>query len=236
MYFTVSGNGKPIVFLHGWGCDGQIFAPVARRLTDFTCYLADFDGFGASVPVSKRGKTVQDYADDLKVFLRQNGIVSPLLVGHSFGCRVAAVYSASNAENVRGIVMVAPAGIRRFNLAREAKISRYKICKALKKIGFTCNLSHGSADYAACPPELKQTFVNVVNADLSAYFRAICAPTLIVCGDADIATPYKDCAHIHRLIKGSGLVKIAGDHFAFFRSPAAFAQTVRIFAKSVFWG
>lgn len=236
MYFTVSGKGKPIVFLHGWGCDGQIFSPIARRLTDYTCYLADFDGFGASVPVSKQGKTVQDYADDLKVFIEQNGIVSPLLVGHSFGCRVAAVYAASNAQSASGIVMVAPAGIRRFSLAREAKIARYKLVKTLNKIGFKCNVPRGSTDYAACPPELKQTFVNVVNADLSAYFKAICVPTLIVCGDADVATPYKDCARIHRLIKGSGLIKIAGDHFAFFRSPAAFAQTVRIFAKSVFWG
>ena len=233
MYFTCSGSGRPVVFLHGWGCDGQIFRSVASRLPDYTCYLPDFDGFGASMPVSKIGKTVDDYADDLAEFLAQNQIVSPVLIGHSFGCRVAAAYAARKKSDVAGLLFVAPAGIRRFSLAREVKIVRYKLCKFMRGIGFCRKLPSGSDDYNACPPHLKRTFLNVVNQDLSDRFKAIDAPTLIVCGDADTATPLKDCRRINKLVLGSELVKICGDHFALFRSPAAFAQIVRLFVQSV---
>lgn len=46
---SVSGQGKPLVLLHGWGFDSQIWQPLLKELeTDFCVYRIDLPGFGQS--------------------------------------------------------------------------------------------------------------------------------------------------------------------------------------------
>jgi len=43
------GNGKPLVFFHGWGFDHSIWLPLANELQEnFTVYLVDLPGYGQS--------------------------------------------------------------------------------------------------------------------------------------------------------------------------------------------
>ena len=91
---------------------------------------------------------------------------------------------------------------------------------------------YGSVDYNACENGLKNTFVKVVNQDLSAFAKKIACPTLIVNGNNDTQTPLKHAQNLQKLIKTSSLVEIDGDHFAFFHNPQAFAQTIKLFEES----
>ncbi|MDX1641428.1 MAG: alpha/beta hydrolase, partial [Balneolaceae bacterium] len=44
-----TGEGKPILILHGWGSDSKVMMPIAKQIGDIRrCYLADFPGFGES--------------------------------------------------------------------------------------------------------------------------------------------------------------------------------------------
>lgn len=228
-YYEQLGEGSStIIYLHGWGASGSIFREVARRLPEYSNYLIDFAGFGQSEQPSLDGWTVFDYANQLIGFMSEQGIASATLVGHSFGCRVAMVVAATRPELVERLLLVAPAGLRRFSLKRWLKVKAYKL---RKKLGLKNAEQSGSDDYRNCSDEMKRTFVKVVNQDLSRYAKRITSQTIIVNGRTDTATPLKHARRLNRLIKNSELVEINGDHFAFFYVPQAFADTVKIFVR-----
>ncbi|MCH5151371.1 MAG: alpha/beta hydrolase [Clostridiales bacterium] len=232
MYFEKHGNGQPVVFLHGWGCDGSIFLPVVNRLLNFANYLVDFNGFGKSNPPPESGWTVVDYAEQLVEFLQEQQLSNVTIVGHSFGCRVALVLAANHPELVNRMLLVAPAGLRRFSLSRWWKVTKYKLSKFFAKLrGIAVKAKYASEDYANCSPAMRNTFVKVINQDLSLYAKRVACPVLIVNGREDTATPLSHAKRMHRLIQHSSLVEIDGDHFALFRNPKAFADTVKNFVE-----
>lgn len=232
MYCEKYGNGKPVVYLHGWGCDGSVFLPVAKQLPSYSNYLVDFAGFGKSDPPPESGWTVEEYAEQLKDFLVQQNLHSAVLVGHSFGCRVALAFAAKYSELVERMLLVAPAGLRGVSLKRWFRVTCYKLSKfLLKLVSKQPKAKYASEDYANCSNAMKRTFVKVVNEDLSKYAKRVKCSVLIVNGRTDTATPLKHANRLHKLIKHSSLIEIDGDHFAFFRMPTAFANAVKNFVE-----
>ena len=233
MYFQKCGEGEPVVvYLHGWGCDGSIFAPVVKRLQNYENYLVDFSGFGKSSPPKEEGFSVADYAEELREFLSQQGLTHVTLVGHSFGCRVAMVLAATYPQLVERMLFVGPAGLRRFSLKRWWRVACYKVKKFLAKLKLAPSPTNcGSEDYRNCSPIMQRTFVKVVNEDLSSYAKRVRCPVLIVNGRSDDATPLKQAKRLQRLILNCQLVEIDGGHYAFFYSPKAFADTVKNFVR-----
>ena len=74
----------------------------------------------------------------------------------------------------------------------------------------------GSSDYKASPTVLKETMKIIVNEDSSNLLPNIKAPTLLIWGTADTATPHSDAIQMEKLIPDCGLVKyIGGSHFAY---------------------
>ena len=232
MYFVKQGNGQPVVYLHGWGCDGSMFLPVVKYLPNYANYLVDFNGFGNSDPPPEYGWTVIDYAEQLREFLQEQDLRNVTLVGHSFGCRVAIALAANYPELVSRMLLVAPAGLRRFSLSRWWKVRKYKLSKFFAKVReVQPTAKHASEDYLSCSPAMRATFVKVINQDLSSYAKRVSCPVVIVNGREDTATPLTHAKRLNRLIPKSNLVEIAGDHFAFFRMPKAFADTVKNFVE-----
>ena len=232
MYFERYGEGRPVVYLHGWGCDGSIFLPIVKQLPDYANYTVDFAGFGKSESPPDSGFTVEDYAEQLRQFLLEQNLQGVTLVGHSFGCRVALVLAATYPELVARMLLVAPAGLRRFSFSRWCKVRIYKLSKFFAKLRKTePALKYASEDYTNCSAGMRVTFVKVINADLSSYAKRVKCPVLIVNGREDMATPLKHARRLNKLIANSSLVEIDGDHFAFFRVPVAFANTVKNFVE-----
>lgn len=231
MYFQKSGNGSPILFLHGWGCDGSIFDSVVKYLPKNSNYVIDFVGFGKSENPPESGWSVFDYAKDVVQFLDEQNLQNVTIVAHSFGCRIAILLGALYSNRVKKLLLFAPAGIRKPSLKRWCKVTKYKICKFLCRMGFSQNLTarYGSVDYNACESSVRNTFVKVVNQDLSKYAKMVTCPTLIINGKNDTQTPLKHAKLMHKLIKNSALVEIDGDHFALFQNPQALARTILLF-------
>ena len=232
MYFKQLGQGdKTVVFLHGWGCDGSIFQPIVKRLAHFKNYLVDFAGFGKTPPPTS-GYAVADYAMELHDFLVEQGLERVTLVGHSFGCRVAMVLASTYPQLVERMLFVAPAGLKRFSLKKWWRVHVYKLRKFFARLTHSpLEDNYGSEDYRNCNAEMRATFVKVVNEDLSRYAKRIACPVLIVNGRTDTATPLAHAKRLQRIIPDCQLVEIDGDHFAFFTSPTAFADTVKNFVR-----
>ncbi len=108
------GTGIPIVMLHGFFGDGTNWFGVADRLAasgDFDLIRLDLLGFGESGKPAVRYNVAQEVAVVRQV-MAGLALGPCYLLGHSFGGWVAAALAIAHPECVRGLCLVAPAGIR----------------------------------------------------------------------------------------------------------------------------
>lgn len=230
-YFTKEEKGKDVLlFLHGWGCDGSVFAPLASQLNS-TNYLVDLWGFGKSdTPLAPW--SVVDYAHQLKSFCDKQGLARFSIVCHSFGARVAVVFASMYPNMVQKLLIVGGAGLKRASIKRFCAVAKYKLLKRLAKWGvYKGKLPQGSADYQSASGVMKQTFVKVVNQDLSRYAKKITCPTLLVWGRCDRATPLWMGRKYNRLVRDSALIVLDGDHFVFLQRATQVAMIANAFLE-----
>lgn len=242
--YEVSGAGKNVLLLHGWGTSLQAFAPLQRYLKDkFKVFAIDFPGFGASEQPPIAWGT-EEYTVLIKKFQTELGITNPILIGHSFGGRVAIRLAAS--EKVNKVVLIDSAGIR---LPRSrkyyTKIFLFKVAKkvlafnivkkAFKFISGKNAIEYlqqrfGSADYKNASGVMRSTLVKVVNEDLKDLLPKIQAPTLLIWGENDQDTPVAAAKIMEKLIPDAGLVvlKNAG-HYSYLDSFQQFLLVLNSF-------
>ena len=189
-----------IVWLHGWGQTGESLLPLARLFSHQAHnHVPDLPGFGQT-PMLHEGASSADYADALYQVLNKLGIGTrrPVLIGHSFGARVAIRFAARYPESLGGIVLIAGAGLKRrrslgFRLRAQALRMVGKSARLLDSL-FKSNLQtafrtrFGSADYRNAGL-LRGTLVSVVNEDLTEQAQQVNVPTLLIYGAEDDATP-----------------------------------------------
>ena len=90
------GEGNDIVLLHGWGQNIEMMRPIGDNFQNrFRITILDFPGFGESEE-PKEAWTIDDYELMLEEFLKKVNVKKPIVIGHSFGGRVAIRYSARN--------------------------------------------------------------------------------------------------------------------------------------------
>ena len=90
------GNGKDILLLHGWGQNIAMMKPIGDSLcSKYRITILDFPGFGESDEPDVAW-TIGDYADLIKELINNLKIEKPIIMGHSFGGRVAIKYSSDN--------------------------------------------------------------------------------------------------------------------------------------------
>src|ERR1043165_6688437 len=86
-YYRVTGSGSPVVFLHGAGGSGQLFAKQFQALRHrFRSYFLDLPGHGKSPPILK--PDISNYARALESWI--SDLKTPVtVVGHSMGGAIA---------------------------------------------------------------------------------------------------------------------------------------------------
>lgn len=209
------GKGHDIVLLHGWGQNIEMMKFLGDRFADkFRITILDFPGFGESSE-PEVAWTISDYSLLLENFIKKLGIKKPIIMGHSFGGRVAIRYSANNA--IEKLVLFGSPCIR---IDEELPLS-VKILKKLKtlpgmnKVGEYMKKYIGSRDYKAASPIMRQTLVNVVNEDLSTYARQIEEPTLLIWGENDTESPVNEAKEVEKIMCDAALIVLPGTHYAY---------------------
>lgn len=209
------GEGKDVLLLHGWGQNIEMMKPIGDNLAN-KCRITilDFPGFGGSDEPSSAW-TIDDYSNMLEKFVKELNIKKPIIMGHSFGGRVAIRYSAHN--TIEKVVLFGSPCIRR---EKELPLS-VKILKGIKKLPGMNALGEymknfiGSRDYKAASPVMRQTLVNVVNEDLSMYAKDIEEPTLLIWGENDDEAPVEDAKALESLMVDAALIILPGTHYAY---------------------
>lgn len=209
------GEGKDVLLLHGWGQNIQMMKPIGDNLCrNHRITIIDFPGFGESdeplVPW-----TVRDYAVLVEKLVKELGIKKPVVMGHSFGGRVAIYFSADNP--IEKLVLFGSPCIREETaLPLSVRIlKKLKTLPGLDKLGEKMKKYIGSRDYKAASPIMRQTLVNVVNEDLASYARRIEEPTLLIWGENDTEAPVEGAKELEKIMIDAGLIILPGTHYAY---------------------
>lgn len=221
IHYTQAGQGPDVIGLVGWAQPLMMLeATQAHLASRHRVTLLDFPGFGKSEAL----KTVWDmerYGELLAALVQALDLQSPIIIAHSFGARVAAVYASSHP--VKKLVLTGAAGLRpNVRWHQRLKSLPYRSVRTLLRAFKLTHLEEalkrrsGSADYRALSGVMRESFVKIVTQDLSAYYQRIDAPTLLIWGERDEATPLWMAQALEIMMKDAGLVVFEGDdHYAY---------------------
>lgn len=207
-----------LIFLHGWGSHKNLMKHAfGTHLKQFRHIYIDMPGFGNST--CNMALSTEDYATILESFLSMIEADKAIIVGHSFGGKVATLLQPDV------LVLVASAGIlvpKPFKV--RAKIALFKL---LKYSGLTSLRRFFVApDAQGLSQPMYETFKSVVNEDFSEKFRAYKGKALLCFGAQDTATPLWTAHKIAELIPESRVVEFDGDHYFFLEQGATVAKEI----------
>ena len=101
------GKGTPLVLIHGYPLDHQIWDEVIPLLEDkFDLIIPDLRGFGESKTVDTP-YTMDDLASDIAGLLDHLGIEKTAIAGHSMGGYVALAFARLFPDRVTGLGLIA---------------------------------------------------------------------------------------------------------------------------------
>ena len=223
---------RPVLLLHGWGCDGTIFSDLIKKFPEKSFLTVDFPPFGKSDKDIKNW-SIFTYASMLMSLLDYLHIDKCDILCHSFGGRVALILCGIKCSYVGSCIFVDIAGLKpKRSLSYYRKILKYKLNKKLGK----STLNMGSKDYLALSPNLRPIFNNIVNTHLDEYCKFVSCKTLIVWGKKDKETPLYMAKRLNKKIKGSTLKIIEeGAHFSFIECPFEFYRIVKEFWEDLWF-
>lgn len=241
--YILEGDGENVLLLQGWGTEITLYSAVISEIAKkYRVYAPDFPGFGKSDEPTTPW-CVDDYADFICAFCKEMGITKTILVGHSFGCRVIIKLLSRDdcPVSVEKVILTGAAGIKPVQSeASKKKASAYQRGKkflstpvmkklfpnALEKL----RTKHGSADYRAASPMMRQVLVKTVNEDLSHLLPKIKQEVLLIWGRNDDATPIADGQRMEKEMQNAGLAVIENTgHFAFIEQQYLFLRIIDSF-------
>ena len=209
------GEGKDILLLHGWGQNIAMMKPLGDNFCNrFRITILDFPGFGESEEPKEKWN-IEMYSNMLEDFVKEVGIKKPIVMGHSFGGRVAIRFSSRNAIE-KLILCGSPCMRIQEKLPLSVKVlKKLKTLPGLNSLGEYMKKYIGSRDYKAASPIMRQTLVEVVNEDLSKFAREIEEPTLLIWGEYDTEAPVAEAKELEKIMVDAALILLPGTHYAY---------------------
>lgn len=223
-----------LVFLHGWGGNHNSWFPITEKLKkQYKIYAPDLPGF-SNTPIS-RPYNVNDFDNFLEKYLKDNKIVSPILIGHSFGGTIATNFATTH--SISKLVLVDAAIVRPTQTLSQKIIASFSpimkpIISPIRPFLYRLLKLNNSDYYQITNPNLKKTFQTIIRQDLTDKLPHIKIPTLIIWGDKDTSTPLSDAQIIHSQISNSKLIVYPNStHFAYLEHPDQFIKDLKLFIK-----
>ena len=226
------GDGPvQVVWLHGWGRSSADFEAAAELLAhDAIASVAlDLPGFGASpLPEAPGGAAL--YADLVAPALTQLGSGPVVLVGHSFGGKVATILAATRPDVVKGLILTGVPLVRR-ETTRRTPLA-YRLVRVLHRRGMISDArieaarqKYGSSDYRHATGVLRDILVVSVNESYESELAQISAPVDLVWGADDHDVPVDVARRASALLLASAHVDldvlVDTGHFVPTERPAA---------------
>ncbi len=232
MFYLVQPKEKnklPIrlVFIHGWGSSYQAFSTLAEYFSDVAeCVLLDLPGFGKS-DEPKAPMSPANYAEEVAKIIAEMPKKKTIILGHSFGARVAIHLCNLHKKSVDGLVFLAGAGLKKKRSLR-FRIKGFCMKKAARFVrrfpffSFLKKMPMGSRDYREATPVMRGALVMAVNEDLAELAKNVACPALLIYGSDDNETPSEFGRRYQGLMRDAKFFEIKGEnHFSILDSPVA---------------
>jgi pimeloyl-ACP methyl ester carboxylesterase len=244
-----SGEGPPVVFVHGLGGAWQNWLEnLPRTALERRALALDLPGFGRS-EMPLRDITISGYGRCVEEFCERLGLGEVVLVGNSMGGFVSAEVAIQFPSRVERLVLVSSAGITTTNLSRRPVQTWGRVAAAIGTYGAANSraavarpgLRHLSLAFVARHPSRLRAdlcweqihasgtsgFRDALDALLDYDFRDrlgdIQCPTLLVWGHQDMLVPVNDAHEFERLIPNSRKVLMEDTgHVPMLERPATF--------------
>lgn len=208
--YEITGNGKPVILLHGFGEDSSVWQLQTEFLKNDYCLITpDIPGSGASE--LNDDVSMEGIAEVIKLIAAEEELKDFVLIGHSMGGYATLAFVEKYAPMLKA-----------FGLFHSSAYADTKEKKATRKKGIEFINSYGAIEFlkTAIPnlfseltkesnPALVNNFINQIpefskNA-LTAYYEAMIArpdrtkiisqtklPVLFIIGGHDKAVPFED--------------------------------------------
>lgn len=233
-----------VVLLHGWNLSKERFAPLHDAFTKkgFRVHSFDFPGFGRE-PSPSMPWHVVDYAEFLKRYLDSHAITKSILVGHSFGGRVALKFAQLYPSRVTHLVLSGTPG---FSPVLKRKMILFLV---LAKVGsFIFSIAplsifqdwakrllyyvSGSKEFFKAEGTMRETFKYIVADDLVVPMQSVTMPCLLLWGEYDVMVPISIMYRMAQVIPTAKVNIISeADHGVPFKKPDVFVSYVQAFLK-----
>lgn len=240
LFYQEFGHGKQnLLLLHGWGQSHAFWKNIVERLAKkYHLYVLDLPGFGNSQEPPTIW-TVKDYAIFIHDFVKKLHIDNPIIIGHSFGGRIASVYASL--YPVHKLILYSNGGLplsslrTEFNKSVVVNVGKFLFPNVLYKSHTTIFKPKEYQNKIILNTKRSRRVLDIYTQpfyNLTNYFKKITAPTLIIIGSNDYITTPKIGRQIHMHIKESQLIEIPkATHFAHWEFPNIFNKAVNNFLE-----
>jgi pimeloyl-ACP methyl ester carboxylesterase len=191
LFGSTHGRGDPwVLALHGWARTSSDFDAMFRGLDGVAL---DLPGFGTT-PAPPEPWASERYAWAVAPVL--SSMHGPaVVVGHSFGGRVAVHLAATLPDRVAALVLTGVPLFRPSGPPVKPRL-RYRAARRLARTGLVgeerlekARQRYGSPDYRAADGVMRSVLVTVLQEDYLPQLHALKCPVELVWGDQDTAAP-----------------------------------------------
>lgn len=203
-----------VVWLHGWARRAQDFTVAATMLAErgVASVALDLPGFGAS-PLPSQAGGARHYAELVVPVLRAISDEALVLVGHSFGGRIATVVASEHPDAVRALVLSGAPLLR--STAPSRAPAAYRAARWLHTKGLlgdarieAARQKYGSTDYRRAHGLLRDVLVANVNESYEEELATLSAPVAFVWGANDSDVPTDVATRAALLLQGEYTLRV----------------------------
>ncbi len=251
LHYRLTGpaDGPVLVFVNSLGTDARIWDEVVTHFAGrYLCLAYDQRGHGLS-DIPAGDYRLADHLDDLEGLLDHCGAGRVVLVGVSIGGLIGQGFALRSPERLVGLVLCDTAprvGNDDFWAARMDAVERggiAAIADGIMERWFSPGFRNGRPTELAGwrnlllrsdPQGYVSTCATLRDTDLSGEIGAIECPTLVIAGDADLATPVELVRACANAIPGARFEVMAGvGHIPSIEQPDALAALIKRFLEEL---